>query len=223
MFIKKLILQNILVINSDISSGSNIFSNFTKKEINISTLDNHDFNLSVDLVLFYVSNNDTEIDYSKLNQVKYKGLFFVSNKKVELEKSMYLFSFGCLDIIETMGLNNKVFEKKIFNTLDAFSKKRENKYTYKNFLVNNELKQISFMQTLLDLTKTEYRVLRFLIYNNEKIISKDRLELEIWGRPLKKESRLLSNHIKNLRKKINQECIKTIPGMGYIFISKDNH
>ena len=79
------------------------------------------------------------------------------------------------------------------------------------------------MQTLLDLTKTEYRVLRFLIYNNEKIISKDRLELEIWGRPLKKESRLLSNHIKNLRKKINQECIKTIPGMGYIFISKDNH
>lgn len=64
------------------------------------------------------------------------------------------------------------------------------------------------------LTKKEYEVLLFLSERRGKIVSRDALMMGIWGYT-ELDSRVLDNHIKNLRKKLPTLPLKTVIGRGY--------
>ena len=76
---------------------------------------------------------------------------------------------------------------------------------------------------LLALTAKEYGILQFMMENQNKIISKDRLYERIWG----EESAVCDNtimvHIRHLREKIEDDSsdpkrLKTVKGLGYKLI-----
>jgi DNA-binding response OmpR family regulator len=76
-------------------------------------------------------------------------------------------------------------------------------------------------EQLLDLTKTEYDMLLFLVSNQNRVIAKESIAEHVWGDYIDAADSFdfVYNHIKNLRKKIKTaadvDYIKTIYGIGY--------
>lgn len=66
----------------------------------------------------------------------------------------------------------------------------------------------------VNLTKKEYEVLHYLAMHGGQIVSRDQLMLGIWGYT-ELDSRVLDNHIKNIRKKLPNLPLKTLIGRGY--------
>ena len=61
----------------------------------------------------------------------------------------------------------------------------------------------------------EYDLLVYLIKNNKIALSREKLLNEVWGYDFLGDDRTIDTHIKNLRKKIGKNAIKTIRGIGY--------
>jgi two-component system alkaline phosphatase synthesis response regulator PhoP len=76
----------------------------------------------------------------------------------------------------------------------------------------------------LILTLKEFELLKMLIENKGKVLTRDFLLDKIWGYDYVGETRTVDVHIRHLRQKINDEegseqMIETIRGVGYRFIS----
>ena len=66
----------------------------------------------------------------------------------------------------------------------------------------------------ISLTKKEYDILMLLLKRKGHLVSRDQLMLTIWGYT-ELDSRVLDNHMKNLRKKLPSLPLKTVIGRGY--------
>ncbi len=66
----------------------------------------------------------------------------------------------------------------------------------------------------ISLTKKEYEILLFLVSKKGKIVTREQLMNSIWGYD-DLYSRVLDNHMKNLRKKLPSLPLKTVVGRGY--------
>lgn len=72
----------------------------------------------------------------------------------------------------------------------------------------------------IQLTPTEYELLRVLVNNAGKVVTHHQLLRQVWGGPYEDESHLLRVHMSNLRAKLEVEparpqYILTEPGVGY--------
>ncbi|MGD9807869.1 MAG: response regulator transcription factor [Deferribacterales bacterium] len=79
---------------------------------------------------------------------------------------------------------------------------------------------------VLNLTKKEFMVLEYLLYNKNRTVTKFSLSEHVWGDEFDEfsASNYIDVHIKNLRKKIgdeNHSIIQTKRGIGYIINDKD--
>ncbi len=74
---------------------------------------------------------------------------------------------------------------------------------------------------LLDVTETEYKMLRYLMLNKNKTITRIALAEHIWGSKVDDRFSLdfINSHMKNIRKKLSaaeaENLIKTVYGVGY--------
>lgn len=69
----------------------------------------------------------------------------------------------------------------------------------------------------LDLTGTEFRLLRYLMLNPGKIISKTTLTEHVYDYDSDKDSNVIEVYINKLRQKLGKQRIETRWGQGYIF------
>jgi two-component system, OmpR family, response regulator QseB len=72
----------------------------------------------------------------------------------------------------------------------------------------------------VDLTPKEFTLLKLLLENVDKVISRTRLEELLYSWDDSLESNALEVYIHHLRKKLGTELIKTIRGVGYIIEKK---
>lgn len=70
---------------------------------------------------------------------------------------------------------------------------------------------------VIDLTKKEYEILKDLLENIGRIITRDSFLKRLWCYEFVGDERAVDNHIKNLRKKLGNagEYIETVRGVGY--------
>lgn len=78
---------------------------------------------------------------------------------------------------------------------------------------------------LLELTRKEFHVLRFLAARPGEVVTRDELLNEVWGYENYPTTRTVDNHIASLRTKL--ECdpaqprrLRTVHGVGYKFVTK---
>jgi len=88
------------------------------------------------------------------------------------------------------------------------------------FSVDDEKKTIRFRGRTLDLSRTEYRLLKVLIERPGRVYSRDELMQRAWDDPASAFDRTVDAHIKALRAKLrdvdeNADPISTHRGMGY--------
>ena len=72
------------------------------------------------------------------------------------------------------------------------------------------------------LTKREFELLRFLVENRNRVLSRDRLLERVWGFDRQVETRSVDVHVGRLRGKLGHagRQIETVIGMGYRFVEE---
>lgn len=73
------------------------------------------------------------------------------------------------------------------------------------------------------LTAQEFKTLKFLVQNPDRVISRDELLNEVWGYQNYPSTRTVDNHILKLRQKLERDPanpvhFRTVHGMGYKFV-----
>lgn len=69
----------------------------------------------------------------------------------------------------------------------------------------------------VDLTGTEFRLLRYFMLNRGKLLSKARLIEHVYDRDFDRDSNVLEVYVRRLREKLGREVIETRRGQGYVF------
>ena len=72
-----------------------------------------------------------------------------------------------------------------------------------------------------DLTQREFDILRELLLNQGRVLTRQNLLNKLWKYDFYGDERVVDTHIKNLRKKLGIDFIQTIRGVGYK-IDKEN-
>lgn len=97
----------------------------------------------------------------------------------------------------------------------------ENEISVDGLLLNLEHLKVSYKGAPLQLTETEYKILRYLLLNKDKTITRIALAEHIWGSKIDDRFSLdfINSHMKNLRKKLSEvgipDLIETVYGVGY--------
>ncbi|PKM73073.1 MAG: DNA-binding response regulator [Firmicutes bacterium HGW-Firmicutes-16] len=68
---------------------------------------------------------------------------------------------------------------------------------------------------VIDVTPREIMLLRLLVEHRRRVLTRERILDELWGEERPVFDRTVDSHIKNLRKKLNLDCIVTVTGVGY--------
>ena len=93
---------------------------------------------------------------------------------------------------------------------------------YKNLTLDLDGYKVYAGGENIDLTPREFEILRELLANRGRILTRQNLLQTIWKYEFFGEERIIDTHIKNLRKKLGTaDYIETIRGVGYR-IDKEN-
>ena len=68
----------------------------------------------------------------------------------------------------------------------------------------------------IELSKNEFFLLKLFLENQEKILSRDQIIQLVWGEDYYIEENSVDVYVRHLRKKLGEDIIKTVRGMGYI-------
>lgn len=74
----------------------------------------------------------------------------------------------------------------------------------------------------LELTLSEFLLLQVLMKEPKRVFTREQLILRIFNEDYVGNDRIIDAHVKNLRKKLPEDCIKTVIGVGYQFIRINN-
>lgn len=118
----------------------------------------------------------------------------------------------------------KVLVAKVGNLLSRVKDPSNLKKEYKigTITINYAGSQVTVDDKSLNLSKTEFQLLSFLIKNQNKACSRELLLDEVWGMDVYVDDRIIDTYIKNLRKELKPyNYIKTVFGIGYKFSIED--
>jgi DNA-binding response OmpR family regulator len=88
--------------------------------------------------------------------------------------------------------------------------------------LDTNLREVTRGGDAIELTRKEYSILQFLMYNKNRVLSRLSIAEHVWGDnfDLFSMTNFVDVHVKNLRKKINDDgpdrLIQTVRGVGYI-------
>ena len=92
---------------------------------------------------------------------------------------------------------------------------------YKNLVLDMDSYTAVVDGASFDLTQREFEVLRELLLNQGRVLTRQNLLDKLWKYAFYGDERVVDTHIKNLRKKLGIDFIQTIRGVGYK-IDKEN-
>lgn len=99
--------------------------------------------------------------------------------------------------------------------------RRANKLTndeivFKDYKINLKNYNVNYKGEDLCVLKKEFDILKILIENKGIILSREKILDKVWGYDYFGNDRVVDAQIKNLRKKLKTDIIKTVKGIGYI-------
>lgn len=96
-------------------------------------------------------------------------------------------------------------------------------FAFDDIAVNFSKMELTQAGTVVPLTAQEFKVLRFFVQNQDRVISREELLNEVWGYQSYPSTRTVDNHILRLRQKLEKDPahphhFKTMHGAGYKFV-----
>ena len=118
----------------------------------------------------------------------------------------------------TKPFSMPVLVRKIAAVLRRASKTSDQEHktiSYDNLILDFDDYTASVNGISYELTQREFEVLRELLLNRGRILTRQNLLNKLWKYDFYGDERVIDTHIKNLRKKLNITFIQTIRGVGY--------
>ena len=118
----------------------------------------------------------------------------------------------------TKPFSMPVLVRKIAAVLRRASKTSDQEHktiSYDNLILDFDDYTASVNGISYELTQREFEVLRELLLNQGRILTRQNLLNKLWKYDFYGDERVIDTHIKNLRKKLNITFIQTIRGVGY--------
>jgi two-component system alkaline phosphatase synthesis response regulator PhoP len=89
---------------------------------------------------------------------------------------------------------------------------------FKHLRIDTGSRLVRIKDEVIDLTATEFDLLRSLAENAGRVLSRERLLEMVWGYDYYGETRVVDVHVGHIRQKLgNEEIISTVRGIGYRF------
>jgi len=90
---------------------------------------------------------------------------------------------------------------------------------YADLEIDEDAHQVRREGELIELSPTEFKLLRYLVINNEKVLSKAQILDHVWQYDFDGDGSVVESFISYLRKKVDQgrpPLIQTVRGVGYV-------
>lgn len=112
--------------------------------------------------------------------------------------------FGVLELVARIKARLRHIEKNV-------------QLTFKDIVLNVERYELKVEGEIVSLTNKEFEILKYLMENVNRVISRESLLEKIWGYDFEGESRTLDIHISTLRKQLKAQAqyLQTVRGVGY--------
>ena len=136
------------------------------------------------------------------------------------EDELFGFEIGTDEYI-TKPFNNKILLARIKTLIKNTSNNTDHIIELGKITINDTSHTVTVEGKEVILAPKEYELLMYLIKNHKIALSRDKMLTEVWGYDFPGSDRTIDTHIKNLRKKLGDECIKTVRGIGYKFEIKN--
>lgn len=136
------------------------------------------------------------------------------------EDELFGFEIGTDEYI-TKPFNNKILLARIKTLIKNTSNNTDHIIELGKITINDTSHTVTVEGKEVILAPKEYELLIYLIKNHKIALSRDKMLTEVWEYDFPGSDRTIDTHIKNLRKKLGDECIKTVRGIGYKFEIKN--
>lgn len=214
------------LINYNLSTnGFNVFTATSIEEAN-QILENEKINLILlDIMLPDMDGITALKKFRQIPHTKDIPIIMVTAKAEEIDKIIGL-ELGADDYItkpfsvrEVVARVNAVSRRNI--RTEKSVENNECNYEHKGLRLDIESHTVFFKDECIELTFKEFEVLKLLMKNKGRVMTREVLLEQIWGYEYYGETRTVDVHIRYLRSKLGQygleECIETVRGVGYRF------
>lgn len=223
-------MQKILIVEDDEKLGEEleIFLNKngyqaeTLKKFNNTIEDVLDINPDLLLLDINLPFADGEYICKEIRKKSTMPIIIITSRDNELDELLCL-NYGA-DHYVTKPFNIQILLAKISSLLRRTNMQEENseKIDAKEFVLNISKSTIEKEGKIIELTKNEYKILKFLLQNREKIVSRDEIMRYLWDDESFIDDNTLTVNITRLRNKLEElnlkELLVTKRGQGYILL-----
>lgn len=160
-----------------------------------------------------------------IKEIREKSMIpiIVISAKVDIEHKVQLLKLGADDYITKPFHHEEVMARVEVQLRKAgFQPVQPTKIGWRGLKLNIEKRSVTLNGEELQLTNAEFDILTFFLNNPERALSKKEIYESIWTGTYYGDDNTISVHVSNLRKKISEitteEYIKTIWGVGFMFV-----
>lgn len=97
----------------------------------------------------------------------------------------------------------------------VYGSDKENVLEFKNIKLDCDSYEVYVDGDEIDFTTKEFEMLKILMKNKGNVIKREVFLDKLWGYDFYGDTRVIDTHIKNIRKKLKTDYIKTVKGVGY--------
>ena len=223
-------MQTILIVEDDerlreeleIFLNKNGYKAETLKKFNNTIQDILD--IQPDLILLDINLPFADGEYicKEIRRQSAMPIIIITSRDSELDELLCL-NYGA-DHYVTKPFNIQILLAKIASLLRRTNMLEENneKIDAKDFVLNMSKSTIEKDEKTIELTKNEYKIIKYLLKNRGKIVSRDEIMRYLWDDESFIDDNTLTVNITRLRNKLEElnlkELLVTKRGQGYILL-----
>lgn len=221
-------MQKILIVEDDEKLRNELKIFLEKNGYEVEILENFKntigdiLNINPDLVLLDINlpNVDGQYVCKEIRKTSNMGIIIVTSRDSEIDELLSI-NYGA-DHYITKPYNIQILLAKIASLLRRANISGENtdKIDAKDFIINTSNSTIEKQGKVIELTKNEYKILKYLVQNREKIVSREEIMDCLWETESFIDDNTLTVNITRLRNKLEElnlkELLETRRGQGYI-------
>lgn len=224
-------MKKILVIEDDPAILQGLELSLQEEHFDVSTADDgekgynmarkNNFDLIV-LDLMLPKMNGFEICSSLRKEKVQTPIIMLTSKKEEIDKVMGLETGADDYITKPFSIRELIARIKAVIRRSEKTGNELSEFNFGKLNIDFRKQEVTKNKKLVDLSVTEFKVLKYMIQHENEIVTREMLLDEIWGYDTFPTTRTVDNYILSLRKKIEDnpsepKNILTVPKAGYRF------
>lgn len=221
---KILVVEDNIELANDLSAFFKENGFLTERAFNLNSAQQKVHDYKYDIVVLDLGLPDGS-GLDLLREIKHRkletGVLIVTARNAIEDKVMGL-ELGADDYI-TKPFHKAELNARVRSILRRKNFEGSNTVEFGNITVDTLALEVRVNDNPLDLTRKEYDLLLYFIYNKNRVLTKESIVEHLWGDHADQSDSFdfIYNHIKNIRKKLQKaQCnsqIQSVYGMGYKF------